>query len=397
MKIGVAVFAYCRNKHLEQVLEGLKCNRGIDKLYIFQDGLKKEEHRAGWVETTNVIEAIDWCEVKYIKAAENLGLRSSIIRGVSYVLEENDAIIVLEDDCVPTPGFMTYMRACLQKYELDQNIWHVSAYTPPFLNEKKDDELYFLGRMLCWGWGTWKNRWSKCDFEKDYLTLLQTDKELSLKTNLWSALDFENVLCGVQKGVIDTWDTWWALCILEYNGLCVNPYMSYVRNIGFDGSGCNCNERDTRFDSMLQMKNIEEISFPMRNSIPISVVSAFSHSFLGSSLAYHELFDADRKAKKAIVYGVGNGLRQYENEISESYKVIAFVDKNRCGYYAGLDIIRPDKIREYLTSDEKMEVLITILDVTTATEIKKYLMDEYEIDEKQIVVLSQVFHGTKNL
>ena len=50
MKIGIAVFAYCRKDHLRRVLNALKEN-GAEKLYIFQDGLKNDAHKEGWLQT----------------------------------------------------------------------------------------------------------------------------------------------------------------------------------------------------------------------------------------------------------------------------------------------------------------------------------------------------------
>ena len=387
MKIGIAVFAYCRNKHLEQVLNGLKANTGIDKLYVFQDGLKTEDHRIGWLETTKLIEEIDWCEVKYIKAHKNQGLRISIIKGIDYVLSENDAIVVVEDDCVPTPGFMTYMRVCLEKYESNKNVWHVGGYGRAFLNEKRDTDVYFSNKMDCWGWGTWKDRWNRCDFTKDYLLILQTDRELSLKTNLWCSLGVEDILYEVEKGNVDTWDLWWALCIIENDGLCVSPYKSYIRNIGFDGSGTHCPGGVSKYESMIQTEQNENVSFQQEERIEEFVRKAFSESDWGSALAYHRLFSDEKQKNKAVIYGVGNGLREYEKQISKLYDVIGLVDRARKGYYAGIEIEKPDRLMDYML-DKNVKILITLMDYEKAYEIKKYIIKEYNIDAEQIVVLS---------
>ena len=58
MNIGITVFAYNRSWHLSKVLEGLEKNEGISKLYIFQDGLKCEQHRMEWEKTQYVIKNI---------------------------------------------------------------------------------------------------------------------------------------------------------------------------------------------------------------------------------------------------------------------------------------------------------------------------------------------------
>ena len=77
MKTGIALFVYNRPKHTKKVLEGLRKNR-IDKLYIFADGLKKEEHKKDVDEVRALIDNIDWCETEIIKSETNKGLANSI-------------------------------------------------------------------------------------------------------------------------------------------------------------------------------------------------------------------------------------------------------------------------------------------------------------------------------
>lgn len=81
MNIGVIVFSYNRSRHLKKVIDGLKKNRGVSKLYIFQDGLKCEEHRVEWERVHSVIQEINWCQVEYKLSPYNKGLAKSIVDG----------------------------------------------------------------------------------------------------------------------------------------------------------------------------------------------------------------------------------------------------------------------------------------------------------------------------
>ena len=133
MNIGITVFAYNRSWHLSKVLEGLEKNEGISKLYIFQDGLKCEQHRMEWEKTQYVIKNIDWCEVIYSQSPYNKGLAKSIVDGVNTVFIENDAVIVLEDDCVPASNFISYMIQCFDKYAEQEEVYSVSGYSWPII------------------------------------------------------------------------------------------------------------------------------------------------------------------------------------------------------------------------------------------------------------------------
>lgn len=387
MKIGIAVFAYCRNDHLEQVLCGLKENKNIDKIYIFQDGLKTEEHRNGWEETTRLIEAIDWCEIKYIKAFRNRGLRTSIIEGINHVLQENDAIIAIEDDCVPTENFIDYMRMCLEKYEFEKRVWNVSGFARAFLNDGQG--AYFSQKMEAWGWGTWKDRWEQCDFDKDYLTLLKSDRLLALKTNIWYGLGIENIFRDQNRGVIDTWDAWWMMCILEHDGLCLNPYKSYIKNIGFDGSGTNCGKDFVKnYHSKMQDSRDALVVLPEIIGIEETIKYTFAFEGTGSSLAYMNAQGGENAKKRALVYGVGHGLRKYENQIAEFYEVVAFVDRERQGFYAGKDIITPEHMCQYVDNDDEILILITLLDSERGERIKAGLVSEYKVSTERVIILS---------
>ena len=243
MKIGIIVFAYNRSWHLRQTLKALKRNSGIERVYIFQDGLKCEEHRVEWEKTKEVIENIDWCEVDYHLSERNKGLRKSILNGVNYVFKENDAVVVLEDDCVATANFMTFMRQCLEKYKEMEQVYCVSGYAWPLDFPEKKGDAYFCGRISSLGWGTWKDRWSKLEIDYEITGVLKKDAYLSEKLALWGN-DMEDILVGNIKGYTDSWAVFWGLSVIKQGGVCINPYNSFIENIGFDGSGVHSGNKE---------------------------------------------------------------------------------------------------------------------------------------------------------
>ena len=175
MKIGIAVFAYNRSRHLRKVIEGLKKNIGVNKLYIFHDGLKCEADRTEWEHTKEIIMNIAWCETEVYTSDKNKGLADSIIEGINIVFEENEAVIVLEDDCIPEPSFIQFMRQNLEKYCDNKNIYSVSGYSWPIDIDKKECDIYFCGRPCPWGWGTWKDRWIQ--YKRDYNIIIDIKKD----------------------------------------------------------------------------------------------------------------------------------------------------------------------------------------------------------------------------
>ena len=240
MEIATLLFTYNRSYHTEKVLSALKENTVLpQKLFIFQDGVRKEEDIEEWNRVNSLIQNIDWCDNEIIVSENNKGLADSIVSGVDYVFQECDAVIVLEDDCVPNHGFLTFMTECLHKYQDTDEVYSVSGFAFPVDVEGNGTDAYFLRRISSWGWGTWKDRWA-C-FERDYRIWgrLMKDPELAEQLHIWGA-DLQNYLRGNIDGTYNSWAAFWALTVIERKGYCLSPYKSLLTNIGLDGTGVHC-------------------------------------------------------------------------------------------------------------------------------------------------------------
>lgn len=274
MDIGIVIFAYNRSNHLKQVLDGLRENEGVSKLYIFQDGLKCEGHRNEWEKTRQVIQSIDWCEVIYKLSSYNKGLAKSIIEGVNTVFADNEAVIVLEDDCVPHPQFMEYMTSALEKYESYKEVYHIGASSEPADVASNGTDAYFLGRINSCGWGTWKNRWVQ--FSNDYKMLgkIKADSELNKRFNFWGQ-DLESHILGNIYGTADTWAAFWALTVIMKKGYCMSPYESLINNIGFDGTGVHSGVSENTL-KIRSNKKLDKIVLPDK----VEFVKDYKKSFV---------------------------------------------------------------------------------------------------------------------
>lgn len=243
MKTGTILFTYHRSEHTRKVIEGLSQNDVLpEKLYIFQDGLKESTNYDEWKKANELINNIDWCRTEVHVSEKNLGLAKSITSGISYVLGECDAVIVLEDDCVPYKQFMRFMMSALNFYKDEEKVYSVSGYAWDVNLLKKSEDAYFNGKSSSWGWGTWKERWSQ--YEEDYhiLDRIKKDPEADRRLQIWGK-SMEDMLIGNVKGQCDSWAVFWGLKIIEKGGYCLSPYEQLVHNIGFDGSGTHCGKR----------------------------------------------------------------------------------------------------------------------------------------------------------
>lgn len=292
MKIATLLFTYNRSWHTEQVIDGLKNNTILpQKLFVFQDGLRPGEDACEWNNVNSLIHSIDWCEKEIIVSEYNKGLADSIISGINYVFKEYDAIIVLEDDCVPAADFLNFMYQCLEKYQDMTKIYCVSGYAWPIELPEANEDIYFCGRISSWGWGTWKDRWNV--YERDYTVLRQIYKNSDLSTELtvWGA-DLESTLIYNLKGLCNSWAVFWALIVILKEGVCINPYQSLIHNIGHDGSGVHCGNT-SKF--LVQMDERKNVSFNLPDNIQIlettrKVYKVFSGNLMGKSLEERQTY-----------------------------------------------------------------------------------------------------------
>ena len=138
MKIfPIILFAYNRPGHTLQVLQALKKNELADQshLIVYVDGPKANatHEQIGKIEEVRrVVQQEQWCgSVEYHLAEQNIGCRNSIIQGITEVLQKYEAAIILEDDIVTSPYFLSYMNKCLNFYKNYKSVFSISGMTLP--------------------------------------------------------------------------------------------------------------------------------------------------------------------------------------------------------------------------------------------------------------------------
>lgn len=313
MEIATVLFTYNRSFHTKKVLDAL-CNNEIipNKLFIFQDGLKNEEHRKEWEKVKRVIYSVDWCETEIIESEVNQGLAVAIVNGLNYVFRCYDAVIVLEDDCVPHKKFMTFMTESLWQYEKNRQVYSVSGYTNPVKVPSNGTDGYFTRRAQSWGWGTWKDRWKEYVVDYRMLCRIKDNPRLREQYYIWGA-DLENYLHGNIDGRCNSWAVFWALLVIEKEGYCLAPYESLVENIGCDGTGVHCGTTPIK-QILRDSKNNSNFVFPREISFPDNYEEIFKHFFATTS-----------KEKKLEIY---NKILSRWVSVGDTH-ILGYIKKNR--------------------------------------------------------------------
>ena len=242
----VVLFVYNRPIHTKKTVEALLKNKLASQsiIYIYSDYPKKEEHIKDVKKVREYIHTIKgFKEIHITERKQNYGLAKSIIQGVTEVINKHDKVILIEDDLVTSPMFLTYMNNMLDRYKDEKKIYSITGYNfpPKLMKIPKDYEydIYFSPRAGSWGWATWKDRWDNADWEvKDYNEFLK-NKQLQKEFNKGGD-DLTDMLIKQMNGDIDSWAIRWCYTHFKNNAYCIYPTKSYVDNIGMDGSGVHC-------------------------------------------------------------------------------------------------------------------------------------------------------------
>jgi len=258
----IALFVYNRPRHTRQTVEALLANdlASESDMFIFSDGAKTPQTAAAVEEVRIYIRNIrGFKSINVIERTQNVGLAASIVHGVTRLCHQFGRAIVLEDDLVTSPWFLSYMNQALVMYEDVARVASIHGYC--WQASEKLPETFFLRGADCWGWATWARAWRSFEPNGDKLLRSLVERGLDRAFDLDGAFAFTQMLRDHIAGRKDSWAVrWHASCFLE-DKLTLYPGRSLIQNIGNDGSGTHCDSTESYStglaDQPIQLRRID--------------------------------------------------------------------------------------------------------------------------------------------
>jgi len=240
----IVLFVYNRISHTRKTVDALKRNDlAIDShLIIISDGAKSEREKDLVQNVREFIRTIEgFKSLTIIERERNFGLANNVISGVTEVFENYNCVIVLEDDVITAPSYLTFMNKALDFYQANKSIFSVSGYPYPIkIQSSYKKDVFISYRASSWGWGTWKDIWDKVDWEvKDFNSFIK-DKTAQKLFNR-AGEDVTPMLKAQIWGEIDSWAIRWTYAHFRHNAYCLLPVKPLSKNIGTDSSGTHSN------------------------------------------------------------------------------------------------------------------------------------------------------------
>lgn len=236
MNTPVVLILYKRIDAIQRHMEILQQVQP-ERLYLVGDAAK-----AGDIETDKLVQQVrkkardvTWpCQVTTIFADENMGCDRRILSGLNEVFQQEDAAIILEDDCIPDVSFFMYCDEMLKAYRDNMDIFYVSGnHLCPWKEEASS--YIFSRRGDTWGWATWANRWHlmSSDFASEWASI-KTQGLLQKQMGTSAGEAYIRELEYYKNQSIIPWDYQWHARCLAYGKKVIVPGVNLVSNIGFD-------------------------------------------------------------------------------------------------------------------------------------------------------------------
>jgi hypothetical protein len=263
VRAPVALLIFNRPETTARVFEAVREARP-SRLLVVADGPRPgvEGEAERCAQARAVTEAVDWeCEISREYSDVNLGCKRRVSSGISWVFEQAEEAVLLEDDCLPHPSFFSYCDELLDRYRDDSSVMHISGDNLRF--GRRGDASYFFSRYPhVWGWASWRRAWEH--YDPDLAAWEAADKDAFLEAAFEDPAErrfWRHAWDGSGSGAIDTWDFQWVHACIAAAGLAINPNANLVSNIGFGGTGTHTDEDSEGLAGL----PIEQLELPLRH------------------------------------------------------------------------------------------------------------------------------------
>ena len=241
---------YKREKCTLRVLEAIRDVKPR-RLYLASDGPRNEEESSRVLALRHEVQSrVDWdCELMTLFRDENLGCREAVAGAISWFFEHEEAGIILEEDCLPSPSFFSYTEKLLDKYQADKRIMSISGVHHQGEWHRPNSDYFYTVYHSCWGWATWRRAWKHYDPSPSVWVEAKGERLIeSLSNDVFFRRGWRKKFEATYANQNNSWAYRWLLCCWSQSGLSIMPSRNLIKNIGFDAEATHCQgDRVPRF------------------------------------------------------------------------------------------------------------------------------------------------------
>lgn len=298
-KTPIALCLFTRPDTTEKVFELIRQAKP-PVLLVFADGPR--ENRPGEAEkcaaARAIIDRVDWdCEVLKNYSEVNIGPARRISTGVTWVFDNVEEAIVLENDCLVHPTFFRLCDELLERYKDDTRIASIAAHNIQFGRQRDKYSYYFSRYTHSWGWASWRRAWQHYDFDMKLWPQIKAESYLNdIFSDPQAVKYWTEILQAMYDKKLNTWDYPWTFACWLQNGLSIIPNVNLVSNIGFGPEAAHFKKKTSKF----QDPPVEALNFPL-NHPPFVIRNVTADNFTQKNLFRKRWFAQFKAAVKNIL------------------------------------------------------------------------------------------------
>jgi hypothetical protein len=259
------------------------------KLLIIADGPRsdREGESEKCAAARRIVDEVDWdCEVLTNYSEENLGCKARIASGLTWVFQQVEEAIILEDDCVPEHSFFGYCSDLLKRYREDARIFHISGtkVLRDANRPRPDGYSYWFSRFpQIWGWATWRRAWAHYDVTMSrWPEFKKSEKFAALCRDTAEREYWISTIERVYSGGFNTWDAAWLLACWLNNAISIAPSRNLVSNLGFRTDATHTKTQHTGH-SCLPLESLRDLVHPPAVAVDDASDNSIFDSFYGGA------------------------------------------------------------------------------------------------------------------
>lgn len=243
----VLLIAFRRWQNIDEILD--RCRfAGVNRIYIHIDAGRNIRELADVAKTLerSIAYRHKWgLDIRIAKQNENIGCAVSVLASINKVFQFEERVVVLEDDCIPTADFFTYMTKSFSEMKKNSNIG--LACGAQFAPKSVTQANWLLSSYpLNWGWGTTKSQWGLLSIK-----MISGENLYYKRGNITSRAETTYWNAGCRRaiqGYTDVWDTLLVREMLRSSIYSILPPYNLVLNVGNDEPALHTKKREPRIN-----------------------------------------------------------------------------------------------------------------------------------------------------
>lgn len=270
---AVLMLFFIRSDTFGQVFEAVRKAKP-KRLYLFQDGPRPDrpDDIEKIMNCRKICENIDWdCEVFRNYQEKNLGCDTSQFTAFSWGFENEEKLIILEDDVVPSKSFFYFCDEMLEKYKDDKEIFMICGRNQLGETNYGDGSYFFAKAASIWGWASWRDRWALCDYKHSFLNDPKLVKKVrSQAPNLFDGKQFIKRCERHREKATDTFipsfESPLRAALYIDNCISIVPNKNLIKNVGITGDSAHTAvgvENFSKVQRKIYLIDALELDFPL--------------------------------------------------------------------------------------------------------------------------------------